>query len=192
MAKIGIVYFSGQGNTAKLAAAVERGAQSVAGAQVFTHRISPEEIQNGRWKAEGVLDELSACDAIVFGAPVYMGGPAAQFKAFADATGGIWFKLGWKDKLAGGFACGGSPAGGKELTLTYLTALAGEHGMIWISSGTLPGAYVGENTNAYGYFYGAGAVGGNGPDENLPNEGDLKTGENYGARVAQLAVKMVG
>ena len=34
--------------------------------------------------------------------------PAAQFKAFADATGERWFKAAWKDKLAAGFTVSGS------------------------------------------------------------------------------------
>ncbi|MDF5984191.1 NAD(P)H-dependent oxidoreductase [Pseudomonas aeruginosa] len=40
------------------------------------------------------LDEvvrLVEADAIVFGSPTYMGGPAWQFKKFADATSKPWF-----------------------------------------------------------------------------------------------------
>ncbi|MFO6089736.1 flavodoxin family protein, partial [Pseudomonas aeruginosa] len=40
------------------------------------------------------LDEVARlveADAIVFGSPTYMGGPAWQFKKFADATSKLWF-----------------------------------------------------------------------------------------------------
>ena len=42
-----------------------------------------------------------------------MGGPAAQFKAFADATAGKWFTSAWKDKIAAGFTVSMSPSGDK-------------------------------------------------------------------------------
>ncbi|EPO6698409.1 flavodoxin family protein, partial [Pseudomonas aeruginosa] len=40
------------------------------------------------------LDEVARlveADAIVYGSPTYMGGPAWQFKKFADATSKPWF-----------------------------------------------------------------------------------------------------
>ena len=86
MAKIAIVYFSGYGHTAKLADAVEQGAASVAGAQVETFRIDA----NGDLP-DDALDKLAAADAIVYGSPTYMGGPAWQFKKFADASSKAWY-----------------------------------------------------------------------------------------------------
>jgi len=38
---------------------------------------------------------------MAFGSPTYMGGPAAQFKAFADATGDRWAARTWANKVAG-------------------------------------------------------------------------------------------
>jgi NAD(P)H dehydrogenase (quinone) len=42
-----------------------------------------------------------------------MGGPAAQFKAFADATSERWFKRVRLNKLAAGFTVSGGPSGDK-------------------------------------------------------------------------------
>ena len=35
---------------------------------------------------KGPWDQLAAADAIIFGAPTYMGSASAQFKQFADAS----------------------------------------------------------------------------------------------------------
>jgi multimeric flavodoxin WrbA len=57
---------------------------------------------------DAVLQQLDSSDAIIFGSPTFMGGPAAQFKAFADATVAKWFgqeptdiKPSTADKLTG-------------------------------------------------------------------------------------------
>ena len=46
-----------------------------------------------------------------------MGGPAAQFKAFADALGGHWYGRTWQGKVAGGFTTSGGLSGDKQGTL---------------------------------------------------------------------------
>ena len=77
MSKIVIVYHSGYGHTKKVAEAVLAGATE-AGAQA---RLLPVgDIDDAGWA------ELAAADAIIFGAPTYMGGPSADFKKFADAN----------------------------------------------------------------------------------------------------------
>ena len=88
MPTVSIIYFSGTGHTTKLAEAVTKGAASVAGVKTNLISISGDDIVKGRYINDAVLAQLDASDAIIFGSPTYMGGPAAQFKAFADATGG--------------------------------------------------------------------------------------------------------
>src|SRR5690242_10256838 len=88
MATISIIYFSGSGHTAKLAEAVTKGAASVAGVEANLISINGKDIVEGRFANDDVFAKLDASDAIIFGSPTYMGGPAAQFKAFADATSG--------------------------------------------------------------------------------------------------------
>jgi NAD(P)H dehydrogenase (quinone) len=73
--KISIVFHSGYGHTAEQAKAVERGAKSVAGAEVHLIQIGKDATP---W------DVLKQSDAIIFGSPTYMGGYSAEFKKFAD------------------------------------------------------------------------------------------------------------
>lgn len=53
-------------------------------------RITGEQIVNGRWKDEAMVASLNSADAIIFGTPTYMGGVAAQFKAFVDGVSSAW------------------------------------------------------------------------------------------------------
>ena len=71
MAKVAIVYFSGYGHTAKQAEAVCEGAESVADAAVTVYCIDEVgDLPTGAW------GELAEADAIIYGSPTYMGGPA--------------------------------------------------------------------------------------------------------------------
>jgi NAD(P)H dehydrogenase (quinone) len=90
MPTVSVIYFSGSGHTAKMAEAVHKGAASVAGAKTNLIAINGDDIVKGRYANEAVLAQLDASDAIIFGSATYMGGPAAQFKALADATGERW------------------------------------------------------------------------------------------------------
>lgn len=127
--KIAIVYHSGFGHTAKQAEAVKRGVVKVAGASALL--LSAEEAQS-RW------DELTQSDAIVFGAPTYMGGASAQFKAFMDASSRLFFEGAWKDKIAAGFTNSASRSGDKLQTLIQFAILAAQHGMHWVNLGLPP------------------------------------------------------
>lgn len=193
--KVAVVYFSGAGHTALMAEAVGKGARSVEGVKADVLPIRGSQITEGRWKDEAMLESLGAADAIVFGTPTYMGGPAAQFKAFADATAMIWFGRGWKGKLAGGFTHSGSPSGDKAGTLQYLVTLAAQHGMLWVPSDELPYLYTGktEAINRLGFYLG---VGGNTPfNPNVPasvEPGDLLTAEGYGRSVAGAVLRTGG
>ncbi len=185
MSTISIIYFSGAGHTEKLAESVAKGAASVAGTTVHLIAIHAEEIEHGRYKNDGVFDKLDASDAIIFGAPTYMGGPAAQFKAFADASGGRWYSSAWRDKIASGFSISNSPSGDKFSTLQYFQTLAMQHGMIWIGLGELP--MQANGVNRLGSFAGATAQAGQVPVDIAPNTEDRLTGEILGKRVAGFA-----
>lgn len=190
MSKVAVVYFSGTGSTALLAEAVAQGARSVEGTSVELHRITGSQIVDGRWSDDAVLASLRDADAIVFGSPTYIGGVAAQMKAFIDATGGIWYTRGWKDKLAGGFTISGSPSGDKQGTLNYLAVVAAQHGMTWVNSDLLPGYTYGtpEGANRLGSFAGVSAQNET-PQGEAPrlHPGDRAFGEVYGRRIAEMA-----
>ncbi|HEY3760975.1 MAG TPA: flavodoxin family protein [Verrucomicrobiae bacterium] len=187
MPTISVIYFSGSGHTTKLAEAVHKGAASVDGVKTNLIAIRGEDITNGRYKNDEVFAQLDASDAIIFGSATYMGGPAGQFKTFADATAGKWFASAWRDKIASGFSVSGSPSGDKFNTLQYFFTLAMQHGMVWIGLGEMPMQPNG--INRLGSFSGAMAQGEKAPEES-PNENDKKTGELLGKRVAQFALKL--
>ena len=187
MPTISIVYFTGSGSTAQLAEAVRQGAASVNGFKTQLLAISGDDIVKGRYKNDGVMATLDASDAIIFGSPTYMGGPAAQFKAFADASVERWFGQAWRDKFAAGFTISGSPSGDKFSTLQYFQTLAMQHGMIWVGLGEKPTQPNG--VNRLGSFSGAMAGTGKESPDGMPSGEDKLTGGLLGKRVATLAWK---
>lgn len=187
MSKIVVIYFSGYGHTARQAQAVHAGAASVADASLVAID------SNGDLPQEG-WDLLAAADAVIFGAPTYMGGPAWQFKKFADASSKPWFKLAWKDKLAAGFSNSASMNGDKFNTITYFITLAMQHGMLWVGTALMPAnskAAQRQDVNYLGSF--SGALSQSPADasaEEAPGPGDLETARLLGVRVATLAARM--
>ena len=188
MSKVSIIYYSQGGTTAALAQAVSKGVVA-SGASADVISIEPTHFDNGRWQNEAILKQLSESDAIVFGAPTFMGGVAAQFKAFADATGHIWYGRGWCGKLAGGFTISGSASGDKLHSLQYFSILAAQHGMVWANWDELPRQA--DGTNQLGAFLGF--MGVNPADPGTPpglSEGDALSGEKYGRYIGKLAQRM--
>jgi NAD(P)H dehydrogenase (quinone) len=185
MATVSIIYFSGSGRTAKLAEAVSKGAASVDGVKTNLMAVRGEDIVNGRYHNEEVMATLDASDALIFGSPTYMGGPAAQFMAFADATVERWSEQRWRDKLAAGFTTSGALSGDKFNTLQYFHTLAMQHGMIWIGLGELPGQPNG--VNRLGSWGGVMAQPLDESADVVPE--DKLTGESLGKRVATFALK---
>jgi NAD(P)H dehydrogenase (quinone) len=186
MKQVTIIYFTGSGSTGKFAEAIGKGAASVSGADVKLISINGDNILNGRYKSDTVINQLDESDAIIFGAPTYMGGVAAQFKAFADATVGSWYQQKWRNKIAAGFTVSGTPNGDKLNTLQYLHSLAMQHGMIWIGTGELPMQPNG--VNRLGSWLGVMAQ--SEQDQNKPiTTEDIISGEAFGKRVASLTIK---
>ncbi len=188
MAKVSIVFFSGFGHTAKQAQAVREGAAG-AGADVAFLQID----QNGDLPADA-YETLSASDAIIYGSPTYMGGPAWQFKKFADASSKPWFTQQWKNKVAAGFTNSASVNGDKGSTISYFITLAMQHSQIWVGTGLMPSntkAHGPEDTNWTAGFAGALAVSpSDATADEAPRKGDLETARLLGKRVAELAAKL--
>jgi NAD(P)H dehydrogenase (quinone) len=188
MPTVSVIYFSGTGHTTKLAEAVAKGAASVAGVKTNLIAISGDDIVKGRYQNDAVFAQLDASDAIIFGSPTYMGGPAAQFKAFADATGPKWYAGAWRDKIAAGFTVSSGPSGDKLSTLHYFFTLAMQLGMIWIGQSETP--MNDKGINRLSSYSGAMAQAAQEPVDVAPNAADKLTGELLGRRVAALAVKL--
>lgn len=187
MSKVAVVYHSGYGHTAAVAKAVARGAGRVDGIDV--QLISVTDIDK-HW------DDLNDADAIIFGAPTYMGGVSAPFKAFMDASAKVWFAQGWKDKIAAGFTHSGSQNGDKFNTITQLFTFAMQHGMVWTGLGLLPGNNTSKGSvndlNRLGGFGGALTQSNNDQGAEAIIDSDLKTAEHLGRRVALVALQFAG
>jgi len=188
MAKIAIIYFSGYGHTKKQAEAVHKGAASASGATATLIEIDKEgNLPNDGWET------LDNADAIIFGSPTYMGGPAWQFKKFADESSKRWFTSAWKDKIAGGFTNSASTNGDKFNTILYFFTLSQQHGQVWIGTGLLPANKKENGPDDVNWTSGsAGALSISPSDaspEEAPRKGDLETARLYGQRVADYAVK---
>ncbi len=188
MPTVSVIYFSGASHTTKLAEAIIKGAASVPGTETHLLAISGDDIVKGRYHNDAVLAQLDASDAIIFGSPTYMGGPAGQFKNFADASAAKWYTSAWRDKVASGFTVSNSPSGDKYNTRQYFFTLAMQHGMSCIGLGEMP--HQPNGINFVGSFSGAMAVSGQEPVDEKPNEMDKHTGEILGNRVAAFVRKL--
>lgn len=187
MPTVAIVYFSAQGHTQQLAEAVAEGAAGVAGTTVEVVRVSGDDIAGGRWKNPAVLARLAAADAIVFGTPTYMGGYAAQMKAFIDAGSEVWLQLGWKDKIAAGFTHSQGLSGDKLSTLQGLWVNAMQHGMLWVGLGELVEGTAPDKVNRLSSYGGVMAQTDWGQEK--VNDGDRKSAALLGKRVAAAAAR---
>ena len=188
MPTVAIVYFSGQNHTHLMAQAIAEGAKKFEDIRVELLRITGEQITDGRWQDDTILAKLNEADAIVFGSPTYMGGVAAQFKAFLDNTD-AWFEQKWKDKIAAGFTHSSSLSGDKQGTLLYLATFAAQMAMVWVNAGDMPSHYFGKDDeiNRLGAFLGV--MGQSQLDmSDKPAEihpGDRLTAEKFGTRIAK-------
>ena len=187
MAKVTILLYSGYGHTKHQAQGVIAGVEEAGG------DVSLLEIDKDGNLPDGGWDTLKASQAIIFGSPTYMGGPAWQFKKIADASSKVWFELGWKDKLAGGFTNSASMNGDKNITIHYFMTLAMQHGMIWAGTGLPPAnqkASQRDDLNWLGGFAGALATSpADASAEEAPAKGDIETAKAFGKRIAELAGK---
>lgn len=189
MTNIAIVYHSGYGHTARQAQAVKVGIDRVA--TMHGLLLTTEEAQS-RW------DDLAAAEAIIFGAPTYVAGPSAAFKAFQEASSHAVMAKGhrWKNKIAAGFTNSGAQAGDKLATLMQIALFAAQHGMHWINLDLPPAnnSSFGSKAelNRLGFWLGAAAQSNvdEGP-EIAPPEADLATARHLGQRVAEATLQFV-
>ncbi|MPW22291.1 NADPH-dependent FMN reductase [Paraburkholderia sp. CNPSo 3157] len=184
MSKIIIVYHSGYGHTKKLAEAVLAGTLD-GGADAKL--VAVGELDDAGWA------ELDTADAIIFGAPTYMGGPSADFKKFADASSKPWFGQKWKDKVAAGFTNSATMNGDKFMTIQYFVTLSMQHGMIWAGTGIMPSNTKAATRNDLNYVGGFTGLLSQSPADATPEEaplpGDIETAKVFGARIAAVTAR---
>ncbi|KAL0306445.1 UNVERIFIED_CONTAM: putative NAD(P)H dehydrogenase (quinone) FQR1-like 1 [Sesamum radiatum] len=146
--------------------------------------------------------ELAEADGFVFGFPTRFGMMAAQFKAFLDATGGLW-----RTQQLAGKACRDllqhwvSRADRKLQLLGFLnsviicrlTAITQlvHHGMIFVPIGYTFGAGMFEMEKVKGGSpYGAGTYAGDGSRQ--PSDLELQQAFHQGKYIATIAKKLKG
>jgi NAD(P)H dehydrogenase (quinone) len=190
MPKIVVAYHSGYGHTARVAGHIAKGAGST-GAHVELVKV--EALDDAAWQ------KLDTADAIIFGAPTYMGSASAPFKAFEDATVSRWVNRAWAGKLAAGFTNSGSPSGDKLSTLMQIFLFAQQHGMLWHGLNLLPSEqptgndFVSKDAlNRLGGFAGLLTQANNDAPESTFTPGDLKTAEVFGTQVATASALLTG
>jgi NAD(P)H dehydrogenase (quinone) len=184
---VAVAYHSGYEHTTVLADAVRAGAAE-AGAEVRAVRV--DAITEEDWRG------LDHADAIVFGAPTYMGTASAAFHTFAEATSPRWAERAWDGKVAAGFTVSGAKSGDKLSTLTYFAVLAAQHGMHWVNLGLPPGwnSSTGSehDLNRLGFYLGAGAQANIDQGAEAVTKADAETARHLGARVAAVAAVLCG
>jgi multimeric flavodoxin WrbA len=194
MTTVAIVYQSNHGHTAAVAEALGRGAMKAADTEMHLLRVHKDQIDaEGRWHDPAVMAVLDRADAILFGAPTYMGSAGGLFKLFMEATFDLWFEQRWKDKVASGFANSASQHGDKLAVLFQFTIFAAQHGMIWVPVGDPPGNnWSGgsrNDVNRLGSWLGLMSQSNSDSDPPGPSAGDLLTAERHGERVARIAAR---
>mgnify|MGYP006174571093 CR=1 FL=1 len=186
MSSVVVVYHSGYGHTRVIAEAVAQGVERHPGSSCLL--ISVEDVDQ-HW------DRLHNADAIIFGAPTYMGSASAHFKAFMESTAMFYLAQPWRDKLAAGFTNSGCLCGDKLNTLLQMAVFAAQHSMIWVGLDLLParsaaGCFDGQ-LNRLGSSLGAMAQSSvEQPPEHAPPLEDRRTAAHLGERVAQVAQRL--
>ncbi|KAE8676992.1 NAD(P)H dehydrogenase (quinone) [Hibiscus syriacus] len=194
----GVRYYSMYGHVEKLAEEIKKGAASVEGVEATLWQV-PETLSEeilGKMSAPTKSDvpiitsqDLAEADGFMFGFPTRFGMMSAQFKAFMDATGGLWRTQQLAGKPAGIFYSTGSQGGGQETTaLTAITQLV-HHGMIFVPIGYSFGAGMFEMEQVKGGSpYGAGTYAGDG--SRMPSELELAQAFHQGKYFAGITKKL--
>lgn len=189
--KICIVYHSGFGHTKRVADSIEVGVGRIASARALVIAVEDLQEDSPRWA------DLDSANAIIFGAPTYLGSMSAEMKRFMERTSKRWMAGSWADKLAAGFTNSGSQNGDKHNTLLGFVAFAAQHGMLWVNLNVPPA-----NNHSRGSTDDLNRLGASiglmtqsnvdqGPDV-APPLSDLRTAELLGERVAKCATRWSG
>lgn len=141
--RVAIIIYSMYGHIAKVAESVKAGVESAGGnATIFqVPETLPENVlklMHAPAKPDYPIasnDTLTEYDAFMFGIPTRFGNFPAQFKAFWDATGGLWAKGALYGKPAGIFVSTGTPGGGQEVTALNSLSTLVHHGIIFVPLG---------------------------------------------------------
>lgn len=141
--KVAIIIYSMYHHIATMAEEVKKGVESAGGVvDIFQvpETLSPEVLAKMHAPEKpnypiATNDTLTSYDAFLFGIPTRYGNYPAQFKAFWDATGGLWASGALAGKPAGIFVSTGTPGGGQEATVMNALSVLTHHGIIYVPLG---------------------------------------------------------
>jgi len=192
MVKVAIVYYSGYGHTTKVAEEINKSIQET-GANVSLIQVNKDKPDNIDW------DLLDNADAIIFGAPTYMGSLAGPFKTFMDATSAPWTKKKWKDKIAAGFTNSAGYSGDKLCSIQQLFHLAMQHSMIWVGQAEDSPHFADHELPEHDKINRVGSYSGLMTQSNhdssadiAPPKGDLMTANLFAKRIVEITKKFKG
>lgn len=200
--KLLIAHYSLLGHTHLLAEAVEEGLKEVEEADVVMRRVpeilSMEEIEGKGGSAfqksfmkipTCTPEDLIGADAIILGAPTYLGSMCAQMQQFLNSLGGLWLKGSLVGKLGSAFTSSASQHGGQEAALLSIHTAMLHLGMIVVG---LPYSFQGQmriDEITGGTPYGATTITGQ-RGERKPSENELAAARFQGRHVATIASKL--
>jgi NAD(P)H dehydrogenase (quinone) len=191
--KVAIVFHSGYGHTTVVAQALADGVREAGAEPVLL------QIQSAGDDFKPILEAAGAADAIVFGAPTYMGDVSAALKAFFEASSGAWYASAWKDKVAGGFTNSFNASGDKLHALMSIFVLSQQQHMIWVgagqpasSHGTPAPTFGADEVNRFSYSIGVATQSDNAGPDVTPGSGDREFARRYGARIATITRQLKG
>lgn len=189
--RIAIVYYSLYGHISQLAKAVQSGVEAAGGrADIYQvqETLSSDILQKLGAPPKNTSvpiatpETLTKYDAFLLGIPTRYGSFPAQWKAFWDATGGLWASGGLYHKFAGVFVSTGTPGGGQEVTVLNALSTLAHHGIIYVPLGygkTFPLLTSFDEVHG-GSPWGAGTYAG-GKGERVPTSLELEIASTQGA-----------
>lgn len=138
MTEILVLYYSRNGNVAKMAQQVSHGIESVAGCKARIRTVPPVSTV-----CESTADnipesgppyvthqDLEDCAGLALGSPTRFGNMAAPLKYFLDGTADLWISGKLVGKPAAVFTSTASMHGGQESTLLSMMLPLLHHGML--------------------------------------------------------------
>lgn len=191
MITVAIVFSSGHGHTRTVAEHIQIGVDNFSGVEGELIEILPAHInETGRWEDDAIMTRLAKADAIVFGAPTYMGSAHGLFKLFLETGFTPWLGQEWKDKIAAGFTNSASRSGDKLIALEQMVVFATQMSMVWVGVGDQPGGNFSDSrvsdVNLNGSWLGLITQSiADGDSKTAPHPGDRLTAERFGRRIAR-------
>ena len=194
MARVLIVYYSRNGNTAAMARRVARGVEEIDGCEALLRSVAPL-VADGRSVAElpddgppyARIEDLRSCDALILGSPTRFGNMAAPLKQFIDSTGPEWLSGVLVGKPGAAFTSTGSLHGGQEATLLSMMIPLLHHGMVLVGLPYTEPDLMG--TDSGGTPYGPSHRAGVDADRPL-TDAEKRLCQALGRRVANLARRL--